>query len=460
MNRLSISSRRGFIRQNSLLGLGIMALGIKGRDLYAGSQTQKKLIKKAEGQGAEAKVENLGALTLEELRKQYNKYLFDDFVPNMDALVIDHQYGGFMCNVDIKNKKRISGNKSSWFEGRGLWVYSFLYNNFGKDNKFLKVAEKSKDFILKNIIAGRDIYTDKEFFPSSFNQNGTQSSAGGDIYGNLFVAEGFSEYAYATGDEKLFSQAKAIILECMRRYDQPDYNYKGVAYGVEGAPNEWLGARVNGHWMIFLRAATQILRHRKDKEIEEIADRCVDAIMNRHLNADYRLINEILNHDFSLPNNLFNQFSYVGHGIETLWMVMDEARRRNDLELFNRASAAFRRHVDIAEDRIYGGFFRSLDNVDNNTFKMDKVLWLQEEVLNGALIMYEQTGDNWARDCFERTYQYVQDKFATRGLAFWPETGEREVSTELQMDRAEHYHHPRQLMLGILSLDRMIAKNK
>lgn len=456
-------NRRNFIKQNSLFGLGAVAMGIKGKDFYKdyGSQTDESGVKNTKNDIAEKDnaEDNLGAQTLKQLREQYNKYLFDRFLPNMDALVVDHQYGGFMCNVDIKNRKRISDSKRTWYEGRGMWVYAFLYNNFGKDNKFLEVAEKSKNFVLKNIIAGRDIHKDKGFFPGSFNRSGGEPSSGGDIYGNLFVAEGFSEYAYATGDEKLFLQAKEIILECLRRYDRPDYSY-GSNYGVPNGPTDTIGPRVNGHWMIFLRAATQILRQRKDKEIEEVADRCVDAIMNRHLNPEYGLINEILNHDFSLPDNAFKEFSYVGHGIETLWMVMDEAQRRNDLDLFSKASAAFRRHADIAEDRIYGGFFRSLDDIDNNTFKTDKVLWLQEEVLNGSLMWYEQTGDPWARDCFTRTYQYVQEKFAKYDYAFWPETGDRKVSTKISLNRAEHYHHPRQLMLGILALNKMIERKK
>lgn len=460
MKKRSGFSRRDFIRQNSLLGLGIVGLGIKEKNGFEKDRNSKSEIE--EGVGIKDIDKNLGALTLEQLRDQYSKYLFDEFIPNMDSLVIDHQYGGFMCNVDIKNRKRISGEKRTWYQGRGVWIYSFLHNNFDKNSQFLDIAGHAKDYITKNIIAGRDIRKDKNFFPYSFNQIGNESMGEGDIYGNLFAAEGFSEYAYATGDEKLFLLAKEIILECMRKYDRPDYNYNAhITYGLEGAPDDFYGARVNGHWMIFLRAATQILRQRRDKEIEEIADRCVDAIMNHHLNPEYNLLNEMLNHDFSLPDNIFNQFCYIGHGIETFWMVMDEALRRNDLNLFNKASAAFRRHAEIAGDRIYGGFFRSLDSVENNTLRTDKVLWLQEEVLIGTLLMYEQTGDEWARNCFARTYQYIQEKFAKRGLAFWPMTADRRVSfDELQFDRAENYHHPRHLMLVILALNRMIEKRK
>ena len=70
-------------------------------------------------------------LSLQKLQERYHSDLFDDFIPNMDQFVIDHQNGGFMCSVDITNGKQVNSNKTAWFEGSGMWTYSFLYNHFG-----------------------------------------------------------------------------------------------------------------------------------------------------------------------------------------------------------------------------------------------------------------------------------------------------------------------------------------
>lgn len=441
MNNIEYS-RRSFLKQQSLLGLGILTFGVPGLIKTAGAAPT-----------ADPVIDTLGRLTLEQLRQSYQKALFEQFVPNMDALVIDHEYGGFMCNVDIETRERKSTAKSAWYEGRGLWTYSFLYNNFGNKAEFLKVATGSKDFILNHII--RDTATDSDFWPASYDRTGTATSTGGNIYGHLFIAEGLAEFARASGEEVYYNQAKAIVLDCLRRYDQPDYAYH-VSYLSPDAPNV-PGPRVLGHWMVFLRAATQILEHRQDPEIEQLANRCVDAIMNHHLNPDYQLMNELLNHDFSRPDNAFAQFSYLGHAIETLWMVMYEAKRKKDQALFRSASDAFCRHVKVAADHIYGGFFRSLDHVDDYRWKVDKVLWLQEEVLIGTLFLIEHTADTWAKQCFEETYYYIQDKFVNSAYAFWISAGNRKL-TEFQKVRAEHYHHPRHLMLNLLSLNRIIER--
>ena len=82
------------------------------------------------------------ALDLAAEKKTYQKNLFDDFLPFMEKNVIDHEYGGFMCSVR-PNGERVSTAKRTWFEGRGTWVYSFLYNNLAREQKYLDVAEHS-----------------------------------------------------------------------------------------------------------------------------------------------------------------------------------------------------------------------------------------------------------------------------------------------------------------------------
>ena len=389
-------------------------------------------------------------LSLQKLQDRYHSDLFDDFIPHMDQFVIDHQNGGFMCSVDISNGKQVNSNKTAWFEGRGMWTYSFLYNHFGKNPKYLEVARKSKDFILK--LQPKD----NSFWTSSFDREGNPLTGPGDIYSSLFVAEGLAEFAKASGDKHYFTLAKKIILSCLNRYDSPDYDYY-VAYLNPEAP-KIPAPRVLGHWMVFLRAATQILEDGPDVAMQKVADRCLDACLNHHLNPEYKLFNEVLNHDMSRPDNSYKDFSYTGHGIETCWMLLFEAARRKDKDLFARIAEIFKRHVSVAHDQVYGGYFRALDHVGNNTWKVDKVLWLQEEVLIGSLFIAEHTGDSWAQECFKETLDYVQHKFDVSGNLFWSSSGDRQLK-EYAKNRAEHYHHPRHLMLNLLALNRMLKRN-
>jgi len=398
-------------------------------------------------------------MSLKELREKYRRDLFDDFLPFMDKYVIDHELGGFMCLTDYTGERE-SDKKLSWFEGRGSWVYAFLYNNLAREQKYLDVARKSLEFVLKSKPKNED-----ELWSKELTRDGKPiTPPDGEIYGDLFIAEGLAEFSKATGDKKFWDNAKNLVLKCVRIYDREDYRPTiGQTYlGKDARP--FPGARIQGAWMVLVRVATQMLEMHRDAELEKIAARSVDAVLNHHFNPEFRLNNELLNHDLSRPANEYAQLVYTGHGIETLWMMLFEAARLKDKKLFDTFAERFKRHVEVAWDDVYGGVFRNLMNVDQNLWTLDKVLWAQEEVLIGSLFIFEQTGADWAREMFNQMYEYVMNTFPLEkyGSPIWMYAGNRKVKFEefkTRPKRVENYHHPRHLMLNLLSLERMIKRD-
>jgi len=91
---------------------------------------------------------------------------------------------------------------------------------------------------------------------------------------------------------------------------------------------------------------------------------------------------------------------------------------------------------------------------------VDKVLWAQEEVLIGSLFVAEHTGAAWAGDMFRKMFEYVQAKYPLKqyGFPLWITSADRKVTFEKHAARVENFHHPRHLMLNLLSLERMIAR--
>jgi mannose/cellobiose epimerase-like protein (N-acyl-D-glucosamine 2-epimerase family) len=401
--------------------------------------------------------DKLAGKTLVQLRDQYKSDLFNDFLPFMEKYVIDDEYGGFMCNADHTGEQ-VNQNKLSWYEGRGTWVYSFLYNNLAREEKYLNVARRSLEFTLKIRPSG------DELWPKELTREGKPlTSADGEVYGDLFIAEGLAEYSKATGERSYWDIARDLVFKCVRLYDRDDYRPTiGQTYLGPGAV-AFPGARIQGVWMVLIRVLTQMLEMHPDPDLERVARRSVDAVSNHHFNPEFQLINELLNHDLSRPQNEYAQLVYTGHCIENLWMQMKEAQRLRDDKLFETLAGWFRRHVEVAWDNVYGGVFRNLQNVDKNIWTLDKVLWAQEEVLIGSMMIIERTGAHWAQEMFARMYLYVRDKYPLKshGSPLWMYASDRRVTYEAfsrMPKRVENYHHPRHLMLNLLSLERMIKK--
>ncbi len=401
-------------------------------------------------------VTDKGGLTLARLREQFRAELFDDFLPFMDKHIIDHEYGGFMCLAD-RDGTRLSTTKHAWFNGRGIWVYSFLHNKFDHNPKHLDVARKTVEFVLKNKPEG------DAFWPGTITREGKPledpnppNYGRTSIYGDLFIATGLAEYSQSDGNRQYWDIAKSILMKCMNIYDNcPGYCSLPATDSAPGVNDH----RILGHWMVFLRLATEMLASRADPEVEAVAARCVQAIMEHHINPEYELLNEYINHDMSRIPSDYGEIS-IGHGPEALWMILDEALRIKNKDLFDLAAARLKRHIEVFWDDVYGGLLEGFAHVNRNIGKTRKWLWLQEEVLVGLMLVYEHTGAQWAKDWYTQIYTYIHEKFSLKqhGLPLWIFLADRKVTFEQHSDRIENFHLPRYLMLSLLAIDRMLKR--
>lgn len=413
--------------------------------------------------GAKSADVTLAGMSLADLRNRYRSELFENYLPFWDRFGIDHEYGGFTCSLDYDGT-RSNTDKLLWFQGRGIWIYSFLYNSFGRDARYLDVARRTKDFVLKHAPQADGWWAEE------FARDGSvKKPFSGDIYGMYFVAEGLQEYAWATKDDEARETAFTLLKKLFRYMDRPDFRFMGT-----GEP----GVRAQGLWMVNLHLATQILRRWKDAEIAAIADRAIEAVINRHYNPEIGLNNEMLNFDFSRPKGEENK-SLLGHSIETLWMTMDEADRRNDRKLWETCVERIHRHIEVGWDHVFGGLAQWV-NVDQGgyvwppehpvgtelefrftgEYQYMKPLWALNEILIATLRVHERTGAEWAARYFGMAQEVIDQKFSMKrhGLPGYMLFGDRRMTYHPHVARQDNYHPPRQLMLTILTLDRMIER--
>ena len=399
-------------------------------------------------------------MNIAEIRKKYRHDLFEEYLPFWEKFGVDHEHGGFFHSLDYDGT-RVKTDKFHWFQGRGVWVYSFLYQHFGKEARYLEIANKAKDFILKH-----EPQPDGWWAETLTPEGKLVRPFTGDVYGMYFGAEGLQEFAAATGDAQAHELSLGLMKKLWSHINSPSVQLPGT-----GRP----GVRPQGMWMVNLRIATQMLRRWKDPEIAEIAERCVDAIINRHYNPDIGLNNELLNFDFSRPPEEATK-SLLGHSAETLWMVMDEADRRGDSKLWQTAAERIRRHLDVGWDYVYGGLAQWI-NVDQGCYQWPadrpvgtdlefrgtgeyfymKPLWALNEVLIATLNIYERSRAEWAARYFTMAQDLIDRKYSalTHGKSGYMLFADRKLTFQPHVTRQDNYHPPRQLMLNLLTLERM-----
>ncbi|MHB9028946.1 MAG: AGE family epimerase/isomerase [Candidatus Latescibacterota bacterium] len=391
---------------------------------------------------------SIAGMKPEKLRDRFQSELYNEYLPFLEKYVIDDEYGGFLCHATPEGVQ-VNAEKRAWYEGRGIWIFSYLHNKMGGDPRHLEIAAKSAEFTLRLKPAG------DAFFPASFTREGKPLTEG-EIYGDLFIALGLQELAKAPGMERRREEAKSILLKCLRIYDRPDYPGKPFRPELP----DITAPRMLGHWMIMVRTASQMLEAGPDPEIGNVVDRCVDAIMNRHYNPRFGLVNEVLNHDFSRPDNEYERWSYLGHALEVHWFMLDEALRRKDQALFDTAAERFARHLEAAWDPVYGGVLRSLNDVEQHTWMLDKILLFHCEILIGLMMLVEHTGSRWSREWYGRAYHYGRKVFDARAHGYnpWRTVPDRVGLPQPKDERIDNYHYPQHLMLNLQALDRIIAR--
>ena len=400
--------------------------------------------------------EKIAGVTLQQHRDELKSRLYDEYLPFWDNGGYDKKYGGFICNLNPDGIP-VDDEKFIWYQGRAIWVYSFLYNHFGRNPEHLEIARSTRDFMVKHMYLGDGKWAEIVHRDGNVIKG---VEPGSDIYGWLFAANGLAEYYKISGEAADISLVKESVWAAVKAYDSPDYQ-KGT--GLEGL-------RIQGHSMIMIRLLTQLLKDHNDERLEELMDFHLDKIMTNFYNPFYRISNERLNHDYSRINGE-EGLMFLGHSLETQWMVMQLALQKKDQVLFDKAKNNFRRYLEMGWDYIFDGWasedYHVLGDEDHNlgTDYSTKTMWAHTEILVGCMMVIEHTGEAWAWDWYLRTWDYVKKTFCL-GVGAWEQAVNRQgepISREkwgINPMRRGNYHQPRFLMLNILSLDRMMERSE
>ena len=79
------------------------------------------------------------------LKDEFYDVLINNFVNFWETRSPDKEYGGFLCGFD-REGNLFHEDKSVWQQGRSLWMFSKLYNEFGKKRNGLTLPKMAMTF--------------------------------------------------------------------------------------------------------------------------------------------------------------------------------------------------------------------------------------------------------------------------------------------------------------------------
>jgi mannose/cellobiose epimerase-like protein (N-acyl-D-glucosamine 2-epimerase family) len=384
-------------------------------------------------------VSSFGKWSLQEIHRRYRKELMEDTIDFWTRCGIDHRHGGYL-RPDKPTGICRNTDKDIYSQGRLLWLFSYLYNNFGRQREHLKAARQGMQVLVRN---GR---VPGGHWGTLYTRDWRQKQGFFDIYADIYMVLGLQEYFRATGDPQARNLAVETAYAATQTVLSPDY--LGAGHGPAYEP----GIKRLGTWVHLLFPLTQLLSHTSDEGLERIARFCVRNILTRHWQRDQGFAWECLDHQYQpYPEDYLSRWvedydwahQILGwHAIQGAYKVMLEAVRLGSRQMFSDGLElgfqTLRAHWNEAGD---GGpqEFDQLQDLKRRTGKPEPDAAMYDYLLF-TLVAIEHTLSPEAMAWFDRIYSAAQKRPA--GIY----TGSLTL------------HEPRGVMLGVQILERIMQR--
>jgi len=339
-------------------------------------------------------------------KELYKQTLLEDVIPFWEKNSIDVKNGGYFTCLS-KTGEVYDTDKFMWLQGRQAWIFAMLYNKVEKNEKWLEIAKNGIDFIIEN---GMD--AEGNFYFST-TEEGNALVQPYNIFSDCFAAMAFSQYAKATGDEKIKRLAIQTYHHIINKKDNPKGTYE-KSTGIRPLKSFALP-------MILSNLVLELEDVLEKEEVERTIDFAIHEVMDVFLDKESCLIYEFVKLDGSLEDSFNGRLLNPGHGIEAMWFMIDIGVRRNDKALIEKATQTILTILNYSWDKKYGGLFYFMDAKGYPTQQLEwdqKLWWVHLESLVALAKAYEQNKNQDIKKWYHKIHNYSWSHFSD------PENGE------------------------------------
>lgn len=343
------------------------------------------------------------------LREQYRSAMFDDVTPWWLKHSLDRECGGYYSLLE-RDGRPWGTDKYMWMAGREIWMFSHLYNHDQKNSAWLQAAQWGSQFLRRHAFTPEG----KMYFRLS--RDGKPRSKVLSTYTEVFGSIALAELSRAEADDTLWAKAMAMYELLIPRLGLPS-DTALLGYPIEAQ------FHLHSHDMCRITVAWVYNEVRPDPRFDRDLALSAESIVRRHWKPDIPALLENVAMDGSpmldLPEG---RAAMPGHAIESAWMLMEIARKRNDQDLLRTAVDIVLASLDHGWDREYGGL-RYITNIDwTPTHELGgnlKLWWPHCETLYALLLGWSLTGRAELWQWYETVHEYTFSHFPDPEYGEW-----------------------------------------
>ena len=337
----------------------------------------------------------------------YRSDLVNNILPFWLRDAIDYENGGIYTCLD-KEGNIYGTDKSVWFQGRALWVFSKAYNCIEKNEEYLKAAKNIYKFFPKcTDTDGRMFFT--------VTNDGRELQKRRYYFSETFAAIGCAELYKATGDKEVLESAEkyfTVAYEC----------FKGIRKNPPKINPLNQQTKALSPVMIML-ATAQVMRSVDGlyDKYNAIAKECLDEILHGGYLTERALLESVSVDDkfIDSPNG---RIVNPGHSLEAAWFILAEGLVTNNDEAITAAKRIIDITLPLGIDKNHGGIiaFTDLDGKPPVQLEWDmKLWWPQCETMIALRLAYTVFKDEKYLKLYEEFKEYCEKYFVDNEHGEW-----------------------------------------
>ena len=387
---------------------------------------------------------------LDDVRERYYKALTENILPFWINNGLDRVHGGIYTALD-RDGSLLESDKSVWFQGRALWVFSTAYMMTGND-EYLEAASLIAPFI------------DNHCFDSDGRMFFRVADDGRPVIKRIryFFSETFAIIGYAAFGRA--SGRKEYIGKALELYERVKTIRNTPGLLVPKFDTSVRPMRSHADSMIMINVLSELreaLPEMSEYFTSEL-DREIADCRKYFIHPELKLVLETVGPEGEFLSDHFEgRIINPGHAIEGSWFIMGEGLQRKRQDYIDTGLDVLDWMWELGWDKEYGGIIQYRDALGKSLseYHQDmKFWWPQCEAVIANLMAYSITGEAKYLKHFDEVDKYISDCFIDKEYGEWYGYFHRDgtLATALKGNLYKGpFHIPRMYMKAISIIDSM-----